>query len=55
MPSRRLAAALAPLAALALLAAPAHAQAVKAGEWTPIFDGRTLDGWTYDPVYWRVE
>ncbi|MGH6999569.1 MAG: 3-keto-disaccharide hydrolase, partial [Phenylobacterium sp.] len=46
MPSYRLAAALAPLAALALLAAPAHAEAVKAGEWTPIFDGRTLDGWT---------
>ena len=20
----------------------------------PIFDGRTLDGWTFDPVYWRV-
>ena len=20
-----------------------------------IFDGKTLDGWTYDPVYWRVE
>ena len=20
-----------------------------------IFDGRTLDGWSYDPVYWRVE
>ena len=46
MPSCRLAAALAPLAALALLAAPAHAQAVKAGKWTPIFDGRSLDGWT---------
>lgn len=21
----------------------------------PIFDGKTLEGWTYDPVYWRVE
>jgi hypothetical protein len=21
----------------------------------PIFDGRTLDGWSGDPVYWRVE
>src|SRR5215212_3955418 len=20
-----------------------------------IFDGKTLDGWEYDPVYWRVE
>ncbi len=20
-----------------------------------VFDGKTLDGWTYDPVYWRVE
>ena len=20
-----------------------------------IFDGKTLDGWVYDPVYWRVE
>ena len=46
MPSCRLAAALAPLAALALLSAPAHAEAVKAGKWTPIFDGRSLDGWT---------
>ena len=46
MPLCRLAAALAPLAALALLAAPAHAEAVKAGKWTPIFDGRSLDGWT---------
>lgn len=44
--SRRPAAALAPLVALALLAAPAHADAVKAGKWRPIFDGRTLDGWT---------
>lgn len=24
-------------------------------DFRPIFDGRTLDGWTYDPVYWRVE
>lgn len=46
MPSLRLAQTLAPLAALALLAAPAHAEAVKAGQWTPIFDGHTLDGWT---------
>ena len=23
-------------------------------DFRPIFDGRTLDGWTYDPVYWRV-
>src|SRR5687768_15419746 len=20
-----------------------------------IFDGKTLDGWDYDPVYWRVD
>jgi hypothetical protein len=20
-----------------------------------IFDGKTLNGWKYDPVYWRVE
>ena len=24
-------------------------------EWTYVFDGKTLDGWEYDPVYWRVE
>jgi len=33
------------LAALAL-AAPVPAAAQKAGPWKPIFDGRTLDGWT---------
>ncbi|MBA4010488.1 MAG: DUF1080 domain-containing protein [Phenylobacterium sp.] len=42
-PSCRPAAALATLAVFALLAAPAHAEA---GKWRPIFDGRTLDGWT---------
>ncbi len=21
----------------------------------PVFDGKSLDGWEYDPVYWRVE
>lgn len=33
------------LAALCM-AAPASAQEVKAGPWKPLFDGRTLDGWT---------
>ena len=23
--------------------------------FTAIFDGKTLDGWEYDPIYWRVE
>lgn len=32
--------------ALAYLALPANALAEKAGPWTPIFDGRTLAGWT---------
>lgn len=24
-------------------------------DFRSIFDGRTLDGWSFDPVYWRVE
>ncbi|GAB6011021.1 3-keto-disaccharide hydrolase [Viscerimonas tarda] len=28
---------------------------INTGEYQPIFDGKTLDGWDYDPVYWRVE
>src|SRR5690606_17567617 len=24
-------------------------------EWRRIFDGRSLEGWTYDPALWRVE
>jgi hypothetical protein len=24
-------------------------------DYQVIFDGKTLDGWEYDPVYWRVE
>lgn len=24
-------------------------------DYPVIFDGKTLDGWEYDPVYWRVE
>ena len=24
-------------------------------EWIYVFDGKTLDDWEYDPVYWRVE
>lgn len=27
----------------------------EAGEFVAIFDGKTLDGWKGDPVYWRVE
>ena len=29
----------------------------RAGEegFRSLFDGRTLDGWSFDPVYWRVE
>jgi hypothetical protein len=33
-------------AALACLALPAQALAQKAGPWKPIFDGKTLNGWT---------
>ena len=24
-------------------------------DFKPIFDGKTLDGWEYDPVYWTVK
>lgn len=35
---------------------PAHAQQSDADAgFTPIFDGKTLDGWEGDPAYWRVE
>lgn len=27
----------------------------KQNDWTPIFDGKTLNGWEGDPTYWRVE
>jgi hypothetical protein len=30
-------------------------KSVGGDQWHLIFDGKTLDGWTYDPVYWRVE
>ncbi|MBU1377172.1 MAG: DUF1080 domain-containing protein [Alphaproteobacteria bacterium] len=33
-------------AVLACVALPAQALAQKAGPWRPIFDGKTLDGWT---------
>ena len=29
--------------------------AVAAGEVTSLFDGKSLDGWDYDPKIWRVE
>ncbi len=32
-----------------LLAVPARAEPI------PLFDGRTLDGWVFDPAIWRVE
>jgi type 1 glutamine amidotransferase len=36
---------------LVITALPAAA----AGQFTPIFDGRTLDGWAGDPAHWSVE
>lgn len=42
------------LAILSLLVAiAAHAQ--DRSSFKPIFDGQTLDGWSGDPQYWRVE
>src|SRR5688572_6328908 len=29
--------------------------AISKDGYLEIFDGKTLDGWEYDPVYWRVE
>ena len=37
------------LGLLGLLASPLLAAPV------PIFDGKTLEGWDYDPAVWRVE
>lgn len=37
------------LAFCSLLSAPCHAQSVS------LFDGKTLDGWDFDPAMWRVE
>lgn len=36
-------------------AQPAAAPAAPETGFTPLFDGRTLDGWDGDPKYWRVE
>lgn len=40
---------IASLALCALFPLPGHAQSV------PLFDGKTLEGWDYDPAVWRVE
>ena len=38
-----------PILALLLTTAALHAEPVS------LFDGKTLDGWDYDPKIWRVE
>jgi len=32
-----------------------HSNSVSKDGYQLIFDGKTLDGWEYDPVYWRLE
>src|SRR5450432_1402696 len=32
-----------------------HSNSKASDGYQLIFDGKTLDGWEYDPVYWRVE
>ncbi len=44
-----------PLATLRTAAALLLASAtLPAGEWTPLFDGKSLDGWRGDPAIWSV-
>jgi hypothetical protein len=34
---------------------PRHSNAIPSKSYYSIFDGKSLEGWEYDPTYWRVE